>query len=200
MRAFPGRPDDGHTLELLARIHDGDREAWNELYRIYHDELLFVVRMNLGARLRAALESEDVLQSVALEAFRAIPRFEHRGEGSLRRFLHRLVLNKIRDRADTFKAAKRVGAVPLTDSLAEGLAAKGGAPPRYHDSDRYERLERCLGRLPDRMRKVILLRKMEGLSSQEAARVLGRGDAATRKLYSRALARLTVLMHESEPP
>ena len=82
MSPFPSSPGENRTLELLGRIHDGNDEAWNELYHLYHDELLFTIRMNLATGLRSALESEDVLQSVALEAFKALPRFEHRGEGS----------------------------------------------------------------------------------------------------------------------
>jgi hypothetical protein len=35
-------PTEGQTLELLRRIEDGEAEAWTELYRRYHDELLAV--------------------------------------------------------------------------------------------------------------------------------------------------------------
>ncbi len=193
--AFPTPPDEFQTLELLGRIQDGNQTAWEDLYKQYHDELLFVVRMNLGHKLRSALESEDVLQSVALEAFKALPKFEHRGSGSLRHFLHRLILNKIRDRADTFGARKRSGAVPLSDTLI-GKLAGGNAAPAYHDGERFEKLEQGLGTLPEDMRQVLLLRKVDGLSSKEAAVAMGRSDAAVRKLYSRALARLTLLMGE----
>ena len=113
MDRLPTPPDERRTVELLEDLRAADEGAWSELYRRYHDELLLLVRRRLGRRLRSVLESEDVLQSVALEAFRALPGFEHRGEGSLRRFLRQLVLNKIRDRADTFGAAKRAGGVPL---------------------------------------------------------------------------------------
>lgn len=197
MDMLPTTPDENHTVELLGRIQEGDRNAWTDLYRIYHDELLFVVRMNLGNRLRTALESEDVLQSVALEAFKALPGFQHRGKGSLRYFLHRLVLNKIRDRADTFKAKKRAGSVPLTDSLLGALPHNEGEP-EYMDGDRFERLENCLNRMPEEMRQVLLLRKVEDHPSREVARLMGRSDAAVRKLYSRALARLTLLMNEDQ--
>jgi RNA polymerase sigma-70 factor (ECF subfamily) len=149
--------------------------------------------MNLGTKLRSALQSEDVLQSVALEAFRALPGFEYRGDGSLRRFLHRLVLNKIRDRADTFNAKKRKGSVPLTDELGAVLA-DSAAEPTYHDSGTFERLERCLGRMSDEQRQVLLLRKVEGMSSKETAEHMGKSDDATRKLYTRALAKLTIMM------
>jgi hypothetical protein len=59
--AFPELPDVGQTVELLTRIRDEDDDAWTELYRKYHDELLFVVRMNLGTKWRSALQSEEVV-------------------------------------------------------------------------------------------------------------------------------------------
>lgn len=196
---FPFAPPPGllATREVLARIREGDRAAWDALYRRWHDELLFVARARLGAKLRACLESEDILQSVALEAFEELPRFEPQRDGSLRKFLHTLVVRKIQDRADTFSAAKRSGAVPLTDTVAGTLANAG--EPRYHDTARFERLERGLALLPEEMRRVLVLRKVDGLSSKEAAALLGKSDAATRQLYARALARLSAWFAEQPP-
>ena len=188
---FPDAPDERETLEVLGRIQAGDPSGWDDLYRRYHDELLFAVRNKMGAKLRSKLQSEDVLQSVALEAFRALPRFEDRGEGSLRRFLHTLVLNKLRDRADTFAAAKRAGDVALTDAIASGATAS--SPPSFYDH-RFDRLEACLDALPEDMREVLILRKIEDRSSREIAEMQGKSDAAVRKLYSRALARVSQLM------
>jgi RNA polymerase sigma-70 factor (ECF subfamily) len=178
-------------MDLLQRIRQGDHAAWNELYLRYHDQLLLSVRMRLGPGLRRYLESEDIFQSVALEAFRSLGRFEYRGEGSLERYLRTLVVNKIRDRADLFAAQKRADTLDLDETLAESLPAPG---PSYHDAGRYERLERALNALPAEQREVIVLRKLEGLSSQEVAARLGIGDDAARKAFSRAMARLTTLL------
>lgn len=197
MDALPPPVDEARTLELVRRVQRNEAGAWDELYRAYHDELLFLTRARLGPKLRAVLESEDVLQSVAIEAFRELARFEPRGEGSLRRFLQTLVLNKIRDRADTFNAAKRAGAVPLTDTLAGTLAQPGGDGPSYGDPV-YERLERALAELPDEMREIVVLRRVEGHSSQEVAARVGKSDDAVRKLYSRAVAKLALRMNELE--
>lgn len=194
MGAFPAEPSDSRTLELLERLNGSDASAWADLYALHRDELLLTVRLNLGPKLRACLESEDVLQSAALEAFRALPRFEYRGTGSLRAYLHRVVLNTIRDRADYFGARKRSGAVALTETVADGLASDS---PGYHDAPRFERLEKALATLPEEMRLVILLRRLQGMSSREVAAQLGRSDDATRKLYSRAMARLAMALGEA---
>ncbi len=190
MDALPAPPDARRTVELVARLKAHDDQAWRELYALYRDELLCSIRLRLGPRLRDLLQTEDVLQSATLEAFRAIPRFEDRGPGSLRAFLHRVVLNKLRDRADTATAKKRAGAVPLTESLE---AVVSGEPPGYRDAARWESIERALSRLPPDMRDAIVRRRFEGLSCAEAAELSGRSEVAERKLYSRAMARLAVL-------
>ena len=197
MIAFPAPPDECKTLEILERIRGGDDAGFEDLYRRYHDELLFVVRRRLGPQLRSVLESEDVLQSVAIEAFKALPNFIPRGDGSLRAFLHTLVVNKIRDRADTYGAQKRQGGVALTDSIEARAAERDSPQPTYFNSA-YEKLERALARLPEEMRTVLTLRRVEGLSSKEVAERLGKSDMAVRKIYSRALAQVSMLVKDAD--
>lgn len=194
MRDLPPAPDARSSIELVNRLRGGDRDAWTELYARYHDQLLLTIRLRLGRGLRGHLQSEDILQSVALEAFLELGAFEYRGAKSLERFLHHLVLNKIRDRADTFGAVKRAGTVPLD----EEVAAPDSEEPRYLDGDRYEKLERALNALPADLREVLVLRKFDGLSSQEIAERLGKSDDAVRKAYSRALARLSLLVSKRD--
>lgn len=177
------------TEDLVARIQAGEREAWSDLYNRFHDSLLLAVRCRLGPFLRTRLDSEDVLQSVVRDAIGELDGFEWRGEGSLRHFLNKLVTHKIQNHVRSLKAQKRRGEVPLTDSLYENCKTLS-----YRNQEVFERLETCLKKLPEEMQEVVLLRKIEGLSSQEAAEVLGKSDDAVRQLYSRALKQLTTLM------
>lgn len=183
-----GAPDE-LSLELVRRVQAGDSTAWEDLYRRYHDALLFAIRSRLGRGLRGWLQSEDILQSVVKDALRDLERFEPRGSGSLRHYLHVCVLNKIRSKAAHFEADKRAGERRLSSSALDRLSGPPEAP-RYHDGARYERLERGLEQLPEAMREVVLLRSVEGLSNDEAAGILAKTPAATSKLYNRALARL----------
>ncbi len=182
------------SLELVRRIHGGDREAWDELYLRYHDVLLLAIRARLGSRLRARLESEDILHSVVKDALRDLERFEPRGPGALGHYLHVCVLNKIRSKAEFHGAERRSGEETLSDSLLARLPGSAANEPRYLDGERFERLERALARLPENLREVVLLRTVEGLSNQEAAAVLGKTPEAASKLFNRALARLGSLV------
>ncbi len=185
--------DAERSADLAARIRAGDPAAWEALYARYRDVLLFSIRCRLGSRLRARLDSEDVLQSVVKDAVSDLRRFEPRADGALGRYLHVCVLNKIRSKADHFDAEKRRGEVPLTESVEGRLSA----PPEtvgYRDAARFEPLERALALLPESQREVVLLRRIEGLSNAEAAAAIGRSEEATSKLHARALRALGNLL------
>jgi len=189
--ADPAAPED-LSLELVRRIQAGDQAAWEGLYRRYHDALLLAIRHRLGARLRAWVASEDILQSVVKDALADLERFEPRGAGSLRGYLHACVRNKIRAKAERLEAGPRARERRLPATELEALGGPSG--PSYLDSARFERLEAGLARLDAPMREVVLLRSVEGLGNEEAAERLGRSPAATSKLYNRALARLGLWM------
>ena len=105
------------TEEMVARIQAGEHDVWNDLYKHYRDALLLTVRCRLGPRLRARLDSEDILQSVFGDALRELDRFEWRGEGSLRHFLGTLVTHKVRNHVRKLETKKRKGEVPLTGGI-----------------------------------------------------------------------------------
>lgn len=188
----PEEPPD-LSLELVRRIQAGDRGAFEGLYLRYHDALLFSIRCRLGSRLRASLQSEDILQSVVKDALAELARFEPRGPGSLRHYLHTCVLNKIRARAAQLGGGVRAAERRVTNSVLDELPGRCDEV-RYLDGERYERLEAGLGQLGAEAREVVLLRSVEGFSNEEAARVLATTPAAASKLYNRALARLGAWM------
>lgn len=194
------RGDGGASVEVARRAAAGDREAFAELYRRHHDGLLLTIRCRLSPGLRVRLTSEDVLQSVMADVLSDIARFEPRGSGSLARWLHTAALNKIRNRADHFAAGRRAGDVSLTDSLLVGLGGAPDAAPEYMAPERWEPLERALSALPEEMREAVVLRTLEGLSNEQAARELDKSPAATSKLYNRALARLGTRLAGLAPP
>lgn len=190
MEQGEGSADGEGSQELVRRIHDGDRSAFGELYRRFHDPLLLSIRTRLGPALRARVASEDILQSVFCAALDDMRGFEPRGPGSLARYLLTCALNKMRSKATWFGAGKRRGGVRLTESVAAAVPDPLSVPPTYHDTSAFERLERALLQLPEAMREVVLMRRVEGLSNQEAAVALGRSEEATSKLYNRALAQV----------
>ncbi|MFY9344309.1 MAG: sigma-70 family RNA polymerase sigma factor [Planctomycetota bacterium] len=190
--SLPAAPDGTQSLELLRRLRAGDSSAFDRLYRRHRDELLLAVRAGMGPKLRAAMQSEDVLQSVAMEAFAALQRRPEPPAAGFTGMLRGLVRHRLIDRARAL-ARGRGGEVELSESVAEDASASATAMLRYTDP-RFEQLEKALLALPEDMREVVQLRRFEGLSSQEVAARTGRSDDAARKLFSRAMAKLTLLV------
>lgn len=191
----PDHEENGeYSLHLVRRIQNGDAAAWDPLYRRYRDKLLLSIRFRLGAALRTRLESEDILHSVFREALSDLHRFQPASPQALNRYLHACVLNKIRSKAEYYGAQKRSGEIPLTDSVVEEVPGDVPRIASYADHEKYGRLEQALERLPANMREVILLRRVEELPNEEAAKVLGKSPDAVSKLYNRALARLAVTL------
>ena len=190
-------------LRLVERLQAGDATALEGLMERYSSRLY---RLAFGIT-RNARDAEEVLQDVFLTVFRKIGSFEQRAK--LGTWLYRVAtntaLNKRRGLAATVEVAlddllptylddgHRAGdrSFLLTDwseTPEEELAGEGRAA-----------LDRALAMLPDGYRAVLVLRDVDGLSTEEAADALGesvssvksrlhRGRMALREIITRSLA------------
>ncbi len=91
----------------------------------------------------------------------------------------------------------RPGARRILAQLGAALQAPGSSPSEAASRHELElQLANALSRLPADYAEIILLRNVEGLSHDEAAKRMGRGVGAVRMLWVRALA---LLRQELEP-
>jgi RNA polymerase sigma-70 factor (ECF subfamily) len=183
---------------LLDRLRRGERAAFDELVRANGGRLLAVTRRIL----RSEEDARDAVQEAFLKAFEKLGEFQ--GESRISTWLHRIAVNaalmKLRSR-------RRRPEEPIDDLLprfqADGHHAGGpGVVPPWRiemetELDRKRTLETvvaCVDRLPESYRTVILLRDVEGLSTEEAADALGiRPDALKMRLHRARLALRTLL-------
>lgn len=100
--------------------------------------------------------------------------------------MHRVFLNQRRS------GASRAHVMSLDDAQVE-------PPGATHDLDSTIDLQRCLLRLPEEQRSVLLLVTLEDLSYADAARVLGVPMGTVMSRLSRARSRLRELMGRDLP-
>lgn len=189
-------------MHLVARAQDGDAHALDQLLRQHLPDLRIFVRAKSGEHLRAQESCSDLVQTVCREALQGLQAYEWRGEGSFRRWLFTLAMNKIRNRADHWNAERRRPAREVPghgDESREGVLAQAYAtrfgPSRHAiGKEAVERFEQCLDQLEESQREVILLSRVVGLEHGEIAKQLGLEPGAVRTRLSRALARLATLM------
>jgi RNA polymerase sigma-70 factor (ECF subfamily) len=175
--------------EVLDRVRGGEVALYEILMRRHNQKLYRAVR----AILRDESEVEDVLQDVYLSAYRSLGEFEGRSRVST--WLVRIAVNSALDRR-----RRRARLVAVDPATQERIAARGGpetvsgvADPE-RQSARHELarlLEGAIDALPEGFRLVYVLRDVEGMSTQEAARSLGLevGTVKTRLHRARAMLR-----------
>ncbi len=138
-------------------------------------------------------EADEVAQEVFLRAWRGLGRFEERAQFST--WLYRIAFNEAQRRLSR-RPARRVEPsldrddpiVTLPESPARGPEA------RALDREFMEMLERALGELPDDWRTAVVLRDIDGLSSKEAAEIVGVGEAAFKSRLHRGRMQLRALL------
>ena len=187
-----GRSEHGASeLDLIARARTGDQDAFAELVMLHADRVY-------GALRRFGLEAgdaDDVTQEVFLRAWRGLPRFEERARFST--WLYRIAFNEAQRRL-----ARRTlpRAVPRTDDdTADPVAslpepAESGPEARALAGELERQLDSALDELPPDWRAAVVLRDIEGLSTHDAAEVVGVGEAAFKSRLHRGRMQLRELL------
>jgi len=174
MRPAPAEPE----AALVERAQGGDRAAFEELVRRHADHLYSVVLRFVADRGAA----EEVTQEAFLRAWRSIGRFE--GRSRFFTWLYRIGINEAKRRAARQPPAT---VVSLDDEPIPEAPDWSEAPEtRLRHNDLRRLLEDTIRALPIEYRTPIILRDVEGLTTQEAAEVMDVGEAAFKSRLHRA--------------
>ena len=166
--------------QLVAKAQAGDRLAFEELVRIHADRLYGVV-LRLCA---TPHEAEEVTQETFIRAWRAIARFD--GRSQLFTWLYRIGVNEAKRRLERGEGALRTVSLEESPGDPPDLSE---APEAHAERDALRAaLERAVRALPLAYRAPLVLRDIEGLTTGEAAQILGISEAALKSRLHRARA------------
>ncbi len=171
---YQGEPTDG---ELIEQIAEGNRPAFEELYRRYARAVLGLALRRLGDRGRA----EDAVQETFASVWRAAGSYRpERGPGAP--WLYAVARNAITD-----------GLRRTPEPAADVPDAPSGEPDpsvRAEEAWTAWRVHRALDVLPEKERAVIEVAYWRGLSQSEIANLLGIPLGTVKTRTRSALARL----------
>ncbi len=145
-----------------------------------------------------AADAEDAVQDALLSAYRNLDQFK--GQAQMSTWLTTIVTNSAltqlrrRLRQTHLSLDERFGE-EQEYCVSERLADCGPSPEdECIKSELHERLMQFVAELSPSLRKVVQLRDLDGLTTHEAAQILGVADVTVKAQVSRARAKLKRLM------
>jgi RNA polymerase sigma-70 factor (ECF subfamily) len=197
--------------DVVARLRAGDQAAFRELVVRNHGAM---VRFASGFVPSAAV-AEEVVQDTWIAVIKGIGGFE--GRSTLRTWIFRILANQARTRG--VRERRTVPVSSLADELAEaeqpsvaverfagppGRGMWAQPPARWSDQPEerllvgatFERFAETVKRLPDNQRRVVVLRDVEGWTSEEVCELLELSEVNQRVLLHRARSTLRSLLEQ----
>ncbi len=182
-------PDSSEARTFLDRWRQGDEEAARQLFDLYVDQLLALVRKRLSVRLASRVDPEDVVQSVFRTFFTRTKegKFQIDQPDDLCKLLVRITVHKTFRQVAFHKAAKRdlnleAGQGEDGRDVVLGLLDRGPGPEMANQF--LDQLEHFLKRLRPDDRQILELR-MQGYKDVEIAEKLNMSDRTIRRLMER---------------
>ncbi len=191
---------------LVGRLLAGDEDAFRDLLAAHHTNMVRLAR----SFVRSPATAEEIAQETWLQVLKGLDKFE--GRSTLKSWIFTILANRARTRAvrdgRTLLFSDMAGEAgdgePAVDPSRFNASGYWNRPPRPWDDLTPERLAAsgqirdrlasALDELPDAQRAVVVLRDVEGCSSEEACNVLGISETNQRVLLHRGRSRLRRLL------
>jgi RNA polymerase sigma-70 factor (ECF subfamily) len=174
--------------ELVGSAKSGDRQAFDELVR-----RTFVDTFTLARRLTGNEEdARDVVQDAYLRAWKGIGKF--RGDAAFSTWLYRITANAA---ASSVQRGRRHRAEPFADDFepvdtgAEQMITQGA-----ESAETLDRIADALDELPAKLRSVVVLKDVYGLSHEAIAEELGISVSAAKVRLHRARRKLRDVLYD----
>jgi RNA polymerase sigma-70 factor (ECF subfamily) len=189
------------VADLLARARGGDEQALSRLFELCRHYVALLARTQVEGRLRAKIDSSDLVQDTLLEAYRGFGHFQGTTEAEWLAWLRRILAHNAADFVRRYRQTDKrqvgrevhLGRPPDASSGAPALDPSDDGESPSQQLLRKERellLADAIARLAPDHQEVILLRNLQRLPFEEVARRMGRSRPAVQMLWMRAIRKL----------
>lgn len=194
-------PDEVRASKHAVGQHLSSGKAFDEIVRTHGPRMLSVIKRYVVQE----ADAYDALQDAFIAAFRKADQF--RGSSSLGTWLHtvacRAALMKLRSQ----KRLRDIGDIdrllPVYESDGHRSSISNSWPTDPHDvvanRETCEIVRQSIAELPEMYRVVLMLRDIDGLSTEEAAECMGVNQGAIKTRLNRARHALRLILAKRLP-
>lgn len=180
--------------DWIRRSREGDAQAYRHLVERYQTRIYRLVSGLLGFEHGNV---DDVVQEVFVKAWFSLKRF--REEATFATWIYRIAVNRARD--EIKKASRHVSldtslsgetAQALRELWDQAATEEDDGPAASESLQRF--VSQAIATLPDKLRTVVTLKDLEGLSYQEVGQILKCSVGTVKSRHSRAREKLRTLL------
>ena len=174
--------------ELIRAAQQGEREAFDELVR-----QTYVDTFTLACRLTGNEEdARDVAQDAYLRAWRGIGRF--RGEAQFSTWMYRITANAASTHTHRRRRQRTEQLEEYMQPVEDRVESLPG--PAAESAEALDRVSDAIATLPAKLRHVVILKDVYGLSHEDIAAELDISVAAAKVRLHRARRKLKDMLYE----
>ena len=171
-------------LELINMVRNGDNSAFGIIVEKHEARIASTVKGMLGN----TQEADDVGQEVFIRFYKSINNF--RGEAKLSTYLTRIAINLSLNEIKKRKAKKFLS----FESWSEAASILPDSGNKSIDFEKTEVITKALEKLDTKFKSVVVLRLIDGYSTEETAEILGIPSGTVLSRLSRAQKKLKNLL------
>lgn len=179
--------------ELIRQAKSGNLKAYEEIIGLYEKKVFSTIYYMV----KNDNEVEDIAQEVFIKIYKNLGNFKE--ESSLYTWIYRITVNVC---IDEFKKRKKVvyldEKIDTKDGEVELQLSDDSKSPTdiAEDNDLKDKLEKCIKKLPESQRMMIILRDIKGFTYMEIAEIMKMNLGTVKSKINRARASLKELLEE----
>ncbi|MFA6440449.1 MAG: sigma-70 family RNA polymerase sigma factor [Bacteriovoracaceae bacterium] len=173
-------------LQLIKEFNNGNEQAFNILVLRYKEKIYWIVRRMVPDH----DEADDITQNVFIKAYHSLRTFK--GDSSFYTWIYRIAinlsLNEIRRKKirRTFTIDEEVHQVQTQDAQPLEL---------LEQQEQSRQIREAIEKLPDKQKKVFMLRYYEELPYEEIAKILKTSVGGLKANYFHAVKKIGVYLN-----
>lgn len=181
------QPDE---LKLIEDFKKGNEQAFNQLVLRYQEKIYWIVRRMIPDH----DEADDVTQTVFIKAYHSLKSFK--GDSSFYTWIYRIAINLS---LNEIRRKKIRRAFSIEEEGTMQLPSKEESPlERLEKKEQRTLIQEAIDRLPEKQKKVFVLRYFEELPYEEISKILHTSVGGLKANYFHAVRKIgEYLKHET---